>query len=68
MPPWDVLASDEAHRTAGNLPKPWALLLATSRSSPTTGLVVAARERNAIPSGRRRRRRERRQGWPGALA
>ncbi|MEU3862669.1 Helicase associated domain protein [Streptomyces sp. NPDC028722] len=27
MPPWDVLICDEAHRSAGNLHKPWAQLL-----------------------------------------
>ncbi|MFF3277335.1 Helicase associated domain protein [Streptomyces chrestomyceticus] len=27
MPPWDMLIADEAHRTAGNLGKPWARLL-----------------------------------------
>ncbi|MGV9843402.1 Helicase associated domain protein [Streptomyces fungicidicus] len=46
MPPWDVLVCDEAHRTAGNLAKPWALLLNSQQIFAHHRLFVTATPRN----------------------
>ncbi|MEU6495784.1 Helicase associated domain protein [Streptomyces sp. NPDC046984] len=49
MPPWDVLVCDEAHRSAGNLHKPWALLLDGQRIFAHHRLFVTATPRNFEP-------------------
>ncbi|MFC4469326.1 Helicase associated domain protein [Streptomyces xiangluensis] len=49
MPPWDVLVCDEAHRTAGNLHKPWAQLLDAHRIFAHHRLFTTATPRNFRP-------------------
>ncbi|MEV6594753.1 DEAD/DEAH box helicase [Streptomyces acidicola] len=49
MPPWDVLVCDEAHRTAGNLHKPWALLLDSHQIFAHHRLFATATPRNFQP-------------------
>ncbi|MEV5910534.1 Helicase associated domain protein [Streptomyces chartreusis] len=50
MPPWDVLVCDEAHRTAGNLKKPWAMLLDARQIFAHHRLFVTATPRNFAPN------------------
>lgn len=49
MPPWDVLVCDEAHRTAGNLAKPWALLLNSQQIFAHHRLFVTATPATSSP-------------------
>jgi len=49
MPPWDVLVCDEAHRTAGNLHKPWAQLLHAHRIFAHHRLFTTATPRTFQP-------------------
>ncbi|MEU9331228.1 helicase-related protein [Streptomyces canus] len=49
MPPWDVLVCDEAHRTVGNLNKPWAMLLDAQQIFAHHRLFVTATPRNFEP-------------------
>jgi superfamily II DNA or RNA helicase len=50
MPPWDVLVCDEAHRTAGNLHKPWARLLDSHQIFAHHRLYVTATPRSFKPT------------------
>ncbi|MGW2722372.1 Helicase associated domain protein [Streptomyces sp. NPDC001492] len=48
-PPWDILVCDEAHRSAGNLHKPWAQLLDGHRIFAHHRLFTTATPRNFQP-------------------